>query len=260
MKSLSDYTLNAIKIIFKAGDILKEGFYKHNIYFEKKGIHNLVTKYDTKSEEFIIKELKKKYPTHSFLSEEKGRIGKKEFEWIIDPLDGTVNFYHHIPFFSISIALKRKDEIILGIIFNPLNKELFIAEKGKGAYLNEKKIKVSKTKLIKNAILATGFPYILKQNPNRCINHFFDIAKLGLPIRKLGSAALNLAYVASGRFDVYWETNLAPWDYSAGKLIVEEAKGKISDWKGLPFKINKTNTILATNNKIHNEMVQILKK
>lgn len=241
----------AVKTAKKAGNLLKKGFWEKYTISEKQGVHNLVTEYDLKSEKLIIEEIKKKYPSHSFLSEEKGSFGTSPYKWIIDPLDGTVNFAHHIPVFCVSIALKKEEEIILGVIYQPMTEELFIAEKNKGAYLNNKKINVSNTKNFKKTFLATGFPYNVYKNPEHCIDKFSDIIKQGLPVRRLGSAALDLAYVADARFDGYFEANLAPWDIAAGMILVQEAKGKISDWEGNPLSLTKKNHILATNKKIH---------
>ena len=181
--------------------------------------------------------------------------------WIIDPLDGTVNFAHRIPFFAVNIALEISSEIVSAVTFSPLIDELFIAEKGKGAYLNGKKINVSKVESLDNAFLATGFPYNLNSNPEKCIERFVDIIKTGIPIRRLGSAALDLAYLAAGRFDGYWETNLGAWDCAAGILLIEEAQGKISDWKGNKFILSPSNnSIVGSNVKIHEPLINILRK
>jgi myo-inositol-1(or 4)-monophosphatase len=252
----------AIEVAKKAGRLLKSGFTTNYKISNKEGIQNLVTEYDFKSEKLIIKELKKKYPKSSFLAEEEGQVGvdSKEIKWIIDPLDGTVNFAHRIPFFCVSIGAEQNGEIILGVIYNPIAEELFVAEKNKGAYLGKKKIQVSNTKEMEKAFLATGFPYNLKDNPENCIDRSLAFLKMGLPLRRLGSAALDMAYVACGRYDGFWETSLGPWDCAAGKIMVEEAKGKITNWEGCPFKLSAYNTLVASNGKLHNEMLKILKK
>jgi myo-inositol-1(or 4)-monophosphatase len=259
--NFSKDTLFAMELALMAGDILKKGFdlpfKKHN----KEGVHNLVTEFDLKSESAIISTIKKKYPKASILSEEAGNDSiESQMRWIIDPLDGTVNFAHHIPFFSVNIAIQMDLETITAVTFSPMTEELFVAEKGKGSFLNGQKIGISETKDINKAILATGFPYNLTNNPEKCIDRFLDIIKTGIPIRRLGSAALDLAYLAAGRFDGYWETNLGPWDCAPGVLLIEEAKGKVTDWKGSPFKLSSYNTLVGSNNKIHETLIDILKK
>ena len=259
--NFSDYTLFAIDLVKMASEILIKGFYSYYKVYSKTGIHNLVTEYDLKSEKAIIAAIEDKYPKGSILSEEAGTIAKEnEMQWIIDPLDGTVNYAHHIPFFSVNIALLINNEITCGVTYGPITDELFVAEKGKGAFLNGNKIEVSSTREIEKAFLATGFPYNLNKNPEKCIDRFIDIIKIGTPIRRLGSAALDLAYLAAGRFDGYWETNLGPWDCAPGILLIQEAKGKITDWKGSSFKLSSYNTIVGTNNKIHQQLINFLKK
>lgn len=250
---------DAIEIANRAGNFLKKNFQKGIDIKRKSGIHNLVTSCDLQSEEMIVDFLKKRYPSYSILSEEMGKKEKKSpFEWIIDPLDGTVNFAHGIPHFSVTIALK-KEEIVLGTTYQPMTEELFFATEGGGAFLGKKRLSVSNKKNFKDSILATGFPYNLKDNPNRCIERFVDIIKMGIPIRRLGSAAIDLAYVADGRFDGYWETNLGDWDVAAGSLFIKEAGGKATNWQGIPFKISGRNSIIATNGLIHPKFLKIFK-
>lgn len=257
----SDHTIFAIELVKMASRILIKGYNSSYKISYKEGIHNLVTEYDLKSEKAIIDAIKEKYPKAQILSEEVGKVNEQnKMLWIIDPLDGTVNYAHHIPFFCVTIALSLDSSIVTGVTFCPITNELFVAEKGKGAFLNEKKINVSSTPEIQRAILATGFPYNLKNNPEKCIDRFIEIIKTGIPIRRLGSAALDLAYLAAGRFDGYWETNLGPWDCASGLLLIEEAGGKISDWKGNKFQINTHNSLVGSNNKIHESLINILKK
>jgi myo-inositol-1(or 4)-monophosphatase len=180
--------------------------------------------------------------------------------WIIDPLDGTVNFAHNIPHFSISIAAWHQGAICLGLIYQPLTGELFFAEKDKGAFLNGKKLSVTNTKDLNNAIFATGFPYNADQNPLQCIDRFDQIVKKGFPIRRLGSAALDLAYVAAGRFDAYWEVGLHPWDIAAGKLMVEEAGGMVTHYDGKKHQIFGYFPLLSSNRLLHASMVELLSK
>lgn len=265
MSNLSEHTLHAIKTAKKAACILLDGFDKRYKISSKDGVHNLVTEYDLKSEKEIISSIKKKYPDHNILSEEKGSLGSSEndIRWIIDPLDGTVNFAHHIPVFCVNIAIEKNSEIFSAVTYYPIADELFVAEKNKGAFLNDTKIAVSHTDKIENAILSTGFPYDVKNNPKNCIGKFSQILNIGLPIRRLGSAALDLAYVAAGRFDGFWELNLGAWDIAPGILLIEEAGGKITDWNG--NKLKKPikpigNEIVVSNAKIHESLIENLKE
>lgn len=258
-ETFSRLTLSAIDAALKAGDLLTKGFGTQFKISSKEGRHNLVTEYDTKAEDLIIDHLKKAFPNSRFLAEESGSSGKKEdLVWIIDPLDGTVNFAHCIPVFSVSIALEKQGEIVCGVIYQPLHKELFIAEKGKGAFLNGQPIHVSPTHKLENSILATGFPYNLSDNPFHCIDHFIDIVKLGIPIRRLGSAAIDLAYTAAGRYDGFFEVGLKPWDCAAGILLIEEAGGKVTHWDRKPFSIHSNKPIVASNGLIHDPISAIL--
>lgn len=259
-KKFSTDLIFMINLAKKAGNILLKGFHSTFNSYNKEGIHNLVTDYDLLSEKFIISKISKKYPNASILSEEKGQIEKNsKTRWIIDPLDGTVNFAHHIPFFAVNIALEVESEIIAAVTYCPTTKELFFAEKNMGAYLNNKKIQVSTTAEIERSILATGFPYNLKLNPEKCIDKFINIIRSGMPIRRLGSAALDLAYLADGRFDGYWETNLGPWDIASGILLIKEAGGKITNWHGKQIELNSNNTVACSNSKIHEPLIAFLK-
>ena len=258
-ETFSRLTFAAIDAALEAGDILKHGFRTPFKISSKEGKHNLVTEYDHKAERAIIHSLKEAVPDSHFLAEESGDSGgNNELTWIIDPLDGTVNFAHKIPIFSVSIALEKKGEVVSGVVYQPLQNELFVAEKGKGAYLNGEPISVSPIEKIEKAFFATGFPYNLSDNPFHCIEHFIDILKLGIPIRRLGSAAIDLAYTAAGYYEGFFEVGLKPWDSAAGCLLIEEAGGKITHWDRSPFSVHSNKPILATNGKIHNEMGAIL--
>lgn len=261
-ESLSHITLIAIEAALLAGEILRQGFGSHFNISSKEGKHNLVTDYDHKSEKAIIEFLSENVENSHFLAEESGASGEKNKGtfWIIDPLDGTVNFAHEIPIFSVSIAAQQNDRTIAGIVYQPMTHELFVAELGKGAFLNGRKIKVSNVFNIENAMLATGFPYDLAENPFHCIDHFVDILKLGIPVRRMGSAAIDLAYTAAGRFEGYFEVELGPWDVAAGKLLVEEAGGKVTQWDGTPFDIHSRETIFASNKHIHDATSLILNR
>lgn len=257
---IASLTATAIQAALGAGEILLRGFGGSFRTTYKEGRHNLVTEYDTASEKYILDLIKKRFPSHSTLSEEAGKEQKKSpIVWIIDPLDGTVNFAHGIPIFSVSIAVAVNGKIVSGVVYQPLLKELFIAEKGQGAYLNGTRLAVSNVSKMDKAFLVTGFPYDVDKNPLGCIDQMATVLKQGIPLRRLGSAALDLSYVAAGRFDGYWEVSLHPWDLAAGKLLVEEAGGIVSHYDGLPHKIFCHDTILATNNKLHKSMVKFLK-
>lgn len=259
--NLSHITLIGIEAALLAGEILKEGYGTHFNISAKEGKHNLVTEYDHKSEKAIIEFISNHVKDSHFLAEESGKTGyEKGTFWIIDPLDGTVNYAHQIPIFSVSIAAMQEGQIIAGIVYQPITHELFVAEKGKGATLNGKSLKVSEVMHLDRAILATGFPYDLAKNPFHCIDHFIDVLKLGIPIRRLGSAAIDLAYTAAGRFEGFFEVELGPWDVAAGKLILEEAGGKISHWDGRPFDIFSRETIFASNGHIHDAGCKILNR
>lgn len=260
-ESLSSLTLVAIEAALLAGELLRQGFGTQFAISSKEGRHNLVTEYDHLSEKEIIAFIKQQVPASSFLAEESGSSGKKEeILWIIDPLDGTVNFAHQIPVFSVSIAAQKGDDIISGVVYQPMTHELFVAEKGKGAFLNGQRLHVSGVKQIEMAMLATGFPYDLAKNPFHCIDHFVDILKLGIPIRRMGSAAIDLAYTAAGRFEGFFEVELAPWDVAAGKLLVEEAGGRVTHWDKRPFDIHSRETVFASNGHIHDATAAILNR
>lgn len=260
-ESLSQITLIGIEAALLAGDILRHGFGSHYAIFAKKGRLNLVTEYDRLSEKAIIKFIRENAPESHFLAEESGKSGKKSsLSWIIDPLDGTVNFAHHIPHFAVSIAAVKEGIPLCGIVYLPMTSELFLAEKNRGAFLNGKKIHVSETSRLDKAFLATGFPYNLVKNPHRCIERFTKVLRLGIPIRRLGSAAADLAYTAAGRYDGFFEAELQPWDYAAGCIIVEEAGGKVTDWAGKRFDLFKRPPLLATNGKIHGKLAKVLQK
>lgn len=258
-KTFSHLTAVAVEAALNAGEILRQGFGTQFSISSKEGKHNLVTEYDYKAEKQIIDFITKKVPGSRFLAEESGGSGPKEgLLWVVDPLDGTVNFAHTIPLFSVSIALEKDGQLICGVIYQPMLNELFVAEKGKGAFLNGASIRVSETSHLHQAILATGFPYNVSENPFHCVDHFIDMLQLGVPIRRIGSAAIDLAYTACGRFDGFFEASLAPWDCAAGLLLIEEAGGKVTHWNKQPFSIYSNQPILATNGQIHDAASAIL--
>lgn len=226
----------------------------------KEGINNLVTEADLASEKAIIDVIQKTYPDHFILSEESGgAVTKSEYKWIIDPIDGTVNFANGIPICCVSIGLEKAGTMILGAVYNPLMNEMFFAEKGKGATLNGTKITVSHKDKVINSNLVTGFPYTYLDSPNGPLQVFEKLIRQGIPVRRLGSAAIDLCWVACGRFDGFYEHSLNAWDSAAGYLIVEEAGGKVTDFAGRPYSVYQPH-VLATNGKIHEEMLQLVKQ
>lgn len=253
---LSEMTLTAIEAALFSGDLLARGYGTNFDVKSKKEFHNLVTEYDNESERQIIAFIRSKYPNHAFLAEETG--GKDptsdQYQWVIDPLDGTVNFAHSIPMFSVSIALRKAGKVLAGVVFHPLLHELFVAERGKGAFLNGKKIAVTGVSELKKSILAMGFPYYLEEKSEECIKPMNQVLKMGVPIRRIGVASLDLAYVACGRFDGFFEHSLGPWDCAAGNLLIEEAGGKVTTWQGEPLDICSYDPIMATNGLIHEEL------
>lgn len=251
----------ATEAALEAGRFLKMSVGKIKQIERKQGQElNLVTEIDKKSEEMIIRKIKQRYPHHDFLAEESGSHEKKsDYKWVIDPLDGTTNFTHGFPIFCVSIALEVKGEVVLGVVYDPNADELYSAERGKGATLNGKPIRVSKVSTLIESMLVTGFPYTIRENPDEIIRHFSSFLVEAQAIRRLGSAALDLCYVAAGRLDGFWETSLNPWDMAAGVLIAEEAGGKFTDFRGFPSSIyNKQ--LLVSNGLIHEQMVNVLGK
>ena len=225
-----------------------------------KGPGDFVTAADKKVEKIIIEELKKARPEYSILSEEVGYIKNNEnFKWVIDPIDGTANFLHGIPHFAISIGLEANKEIVCGIIYDPIKDEMFLAEKGNGSYLNNQRIRVSSRSKLKNSIIFTGGPRQNSKKKELSLAEYKNFSSIvETPIRKMGSAALDLAYVAAGRCDGFWQRNLNYWDIAAGIILVKEAGGFITDFKGnSDFLQNET--LLATNSRINEEMMEVLK-
>ena len=249
-----------VKVCRKAAKILIRDFGEiENLQVSLKGPGNFVTASDIKVEKILVEELQKARPTYSILSEEIGEINNDEsFKWIIDPIDGTSNFLHGIPHFAISIGLEHDKEIICGIIYDPIKDEMFVAEKGNGAYVNNKRMRVSSRSKLKDCIIFTGGP---RQNPKDKelffveYKNFSSIVKT--PIRKMGSASLDIAYVAAGRCDGFWQRNLNYWDYAAGIILVKESGGFVTDFNGENRYI-ENKTILVTNSKINKEMIEVL--
>jgi len=255
---MRDWMAVASEAALKAGGILRDNI--HGIReITYKGDINLATEMDMRSERAIVEILLAAFPDHGILAEEETTIRNDSgFMWIIDPLDGTTNYAHGYPCFSVSIALERQGEIILGVVYDPMRNELFSAEKGKGAYLNGNNIHVSAVDTLIKSLLATGFPYDRKVSEKNNMDFFHDLLMASQEVRRDGSAALDLCSVASGRFDGFWELKLKPWDVAAGSLIVHEAGGMVSDLSGTKLDIHG-DEILASNGRIHGQMAERLR-
>lgn len=249
----------AIETARDAGQILLEKFGR-KINISLKGDINLVTEADLASEKLIIERIRSYYPKHAILAEESGDAvlldGVNKWKWIIDPLDGTTNFAHGYPCFCVTLALEHDGEIVVGVTFDPTRNELFAAEKGKGAALNNKPIRVSETEKLSDALIVTGFPYNFKEKPDFA-RHLTDFLLHSRGVRRDGSAAIDMAYVACGRFDGFWEEGLNPWDVAAGLLLIEEAGGQVSYYTGEKYNIYSP-PIAASNGLIHGEMLRVL--
>ncbi len=258
---LSSANINVmVKVCRKAAKILIRDFGEiENLQVSVKGPGNFVTASDKKVEKIIIEELQKARPTYSILSEEIGEINNdKSFKWIIDPIDGTANFLHGIPHFAISIGLEHDGEIISGIIYDPIKDEMFVAEKGNGAYVNNKRMRVSSRSKLENCIICTGGPKKDSKDRESTLEEYKKFSsRVFIPIRKLGSASLDMAYVAAGRYDGYWQKDLNYWDIAAGIVLVKESGGFVSDFNGENQYV-KNKTILVTNSKINKEMMEVL--
>jgi myo-inositol-1(or 4)-monophosphatase len=245
-----------LKAAEAAAIILKENFNRPFSISNKEGINNLVTEIDHKSERAIIEIIKSDYPDHYILSEEAGEIVQDSvYKWIIDPIDGTINYANSIPMCCVSIAVEVDGKMEVGAVYNPFINELFFAQRGYGATLNDQIIHVSNKTEVGTSCLATGFPYTYLEMPNGPLEVFGRLIKSGVPVRRLGSAAIDLCYVAAGRFDGFYEHKLQAWDSAAGFLIVEEAGGKVTDLKGDYYNPYQPG-IVATNGKIHDELLK----
>jgi myo-inositol-1(or 4)-monophosphatase len=240
-----------------AGEIIRANWQQPRS-IDYKGAIDLVTDTDRLCERAIVERLARQFPGHSILAEEETRLERREssYRWIVDPLDGTTNFAHGYPHFCVSIALERDGEIILGLVYDPLRRECFRAIAGRGATVNGQSIHCSSVDDLDKALLATGFPYDRRDHADYYLSFFKAFLTCSQGIRRDGSAALDLCYVACGRIDGYWELKLKPWDVAAGSLIVAEAGGKLSDFRGAPFDIRGRGT-LAANPLIHEQMYRI---
>jgi myo-inositol-1(or 4)-monophosphatase len=242
----------------QAGEILRAGYNQdHQVGY--KGVIDLVTEVDHQSEAYLLGEVRRDFPEHHIISEETGIIqGNEERVWYIDPLDGTVNYAHHVPIFCVSIAHAYQGKLALGAVYDPLRDEMFIAERGQGAYLNGKRLSVSAATELQRSLLVTGFPYDTWNTRQDNFAYFEKFAKLTQGVRRLGSAALDLCYAACGRFDGFWELSLKPWDVAAGGLICEEAGAMVTSISGGADYISEPQSILAAAPGIYSRMLEEL--
>jgi myo-inositol-1(or 4)-monophosphatase len=252
---LPSYLETAVEIAREASALLREFALRH-VGFELKGEHDLVTAADRASESLIVQRLQERYPSHSVVAEEGGgHEGSSGFRWYVDPLDGTTNFAHGFPVYNVTLALEHAGELIAGVIADPTRDEVFTAERGAGAFLNGHRIHVSKVNRIEDALVATGFPS-RRRHQNVNVHFFYQLSMLSHGVRRPGAAALDLASVACGRLDMFWEFNLNPWDVAAGVLLIHEAGGCCTDMYGEPLDLRGPH-ILADNGLIHGETVAL---
>lgn len=255
-ENIKETAIEAARI---GGAILREGYGTNFRIGSKSGVNDLVTEFDLKSEKAIIEFIQTRFPDAEFLCEESGKSANTNaaMRWIIDPLDGTVNFAHKVPIFSVSIAAEVDGKVVCGVVYQPILDEMFVAVLGEGTYFNGERVYVTECNDIMRSYLVTGFPYNVGENPGNCVEVFVDIVHLGIPVRRLGSAALDLAYVAAGRFDGFWEIDLNPWDVAAGIILVTEAGGSVSNFDRSGYLLGDR-TLLATNGIIHDKAAELI--
>ncbi len=247
-----------VEVAKEAGELIKADFGKHHSVEYKSNLSDLVTETDKKSEKLITDFIKKEFPSHNILSEEgSGKEGNSDYLWVIDPVDGTTNFAHGLPIFAVSIGVVKNGEIIAGVVYDIMRNVIYSAEKGSGSFANGKKLSVSKNSDLRKSLLVTGFPYNVSENPNNVYGKFIAFLKNSRAVRRLGSAAIDCCYVAEGVFDGFWEVSLHPWDICAGKLIIEEAGGKVTNFKGEEVSIFSVE-FLSSNGYVHEKMMKIL--
>ena len=255
----SNFTHIAMKAAKTGGDVLMK-YYGKPLNIEYKGTANPVSQADKNAQKKIVSIIKEAFPIHSFLAEEEGLKDNAEsdFCWIIDPLDGTINFIHNLPIFCVSIGLRHKKEMIAGVIYAPYLKELFVAEKGKGAYFNGRKMKPSKIEQEGGSLAVTGFPYGLKSDNERVFKNFRDFTLRSEAVRRIGSAALDMAYTACGRFDFFWEEGISAWDIAAGIIIAKEAGCAVSDYQGENNYFDNQSIVVSGNKTLHKQVLGII--
>lgn len=248
-----------IRLAKGAGIILKDGYGKqHEI--QMKGVIDLVTEIDKQAEDYLITKISNMHPSDMIVGEESGthNAGSSGGQWLVDPLDGTLNYAHGVPFFSVSIAYAYKGQVMQGVVYDPMRDECFSAVRGQGALLNDVPLRVSKVDKMVAAMLCTGFPYDVHTAEENNLNYFTAFTLQAQAVRRLGSAALDLAYVAAGRLDGFWELDLNAWDIAAGMLIVEEAEGIVTDMAGKPMVLEPPYSIVASTPALHSQMMEII--
>jgi myo-inositol-1(or 4)-monophosphatase len=246
------YLETAVEIAREAGALLST-YFERRVAFELKGEFDLVTEADRASEKIVVERLRSRFPSHAIVAEEgSNHETDSEYRWYIDPLDGTTNFAHGVPLFAVSIGLERAGEGVVGVVYNPVTQELYAAESGSGAFLNGKRIRVSGTRRLLDSLSVTGFPSLKRKNDVN-IHFYYQMAMASHGTRRTGTAAQDLAWVAAGRFDLFWEFGLRPWDMAAGTVLVKEAGGRVSDMNGAPHAVNTSSHLLADNGLLHDE-------
>ena len=250
------YLETAAEIAREAGALLAN-YYERRVPFQLKGEFDLVTEADRASERLVVERLRSHFPTHSIVGEEGGsHEGSSDYRWFVDPLDGTTNFAHSFPVFNVTLGLERAGEAIAGVVYDPIRQEMFTAERGSGAYLNNRRIKVSGVNQLADSLASTGFPS-RKRHHNVNIHFYYQLAMASHGVRRTGSAAIDLAYVACGRLDFFWEFGLKPWDMAAGALLVREAGGRTSDMRGAVHSVTGSEHLLADNGSLHDEVLSL---
>ncbi|HEY2013326.1 MAG TPA: inositol monophosphatase family protein, partial [Bryobacteraceae bacterium] len=248
------YLETAVEIAREAGTLLAN-YFERRVPFELKGEFDLVTEADRTSEKLVVERLRSYFPSHQIVAEEGGgHESGSEYRWFVDPLDGTTNFAHSFPMFNVTMGLERAGEMVAGVIYDPIRQEMFTAERGAGAYLNNRRIRTSAVKQVADSLASTGFPS-RKRHHNVNIHFYYQLAMASHGVRRTGSAAIDLAYVACGRLDFFWEFGLKPWDMAAGNLLVQEAGGRVSDMKGAPHSVTASEHLLADNGGLHEEVL-----
>ena len=254
---MAGYLETAVEIAREAGALLAT-YFERRVRFELKGEFDLVTEADRASEKLVVERLRTHFPSHGIVAEEGGgHESASEYRWYVDPLDGTTNFAHGFPIFNVTLGLYRAGEAVAGVVYDPIRQEMFSAERGAGAYLNGKRIRVSSARNLGESLASTGFPS-RKRNQDVNIHFYYQVAMASHGVRRTGSAAIDLAYVASGRLDFFWEFGLMPWDMAAGVLLVQEAGGRVSDMHGAAHDINTSAHVLADNGALHEPVVEFL--
>src|SRR5689334_20090226 len=250
------YLETAVEIAREAGALLAN-YFERRVAFELKGEFDLVTEADRASERLVVERLRSHFPSHGIVAEEGGgHESPSEYRWYVDPLDGTTNFAHSFPMFNVTLALEHAGDLVAGVIYDPVRQEMFSAELGSGAYLNNRRVRVSNCTRLEDSLASTGFPS-RKRRLNVNIHFYHQMAMASHGVRRTGSAAIDLAYVACGRLDAFWEFGLKPWDMAAGTLIVREAGGMVSDMRGGPHNVSTSGHLLADNGAIHESILEL---